>query len=277
MPSDALITMVTAISSASGALLALGGIVAGMGWGAKRGERDAKRFKLEAEELRSDLARVRADNDTLQLAVAESEKVKLLEQEHQQLTETVRSLRADLEQTQQRAKTSEQGLQAAQQRLQETTDALHAAKKQVQLLEQAPPAPPSNLRELELEKELIDARKSIAKLEVVEKERDIALRRIRELDKAPPEDARLRSLQNQLRACETARAKLEQQLRAAASKSTGIDPDEMQKLRAELTTANDRIAVTERVMDGVRARSNLLTQELKKVRQELEECRKKSG
>ena len=41
---------------------------------------------------------------------------------------------------------------------------------------------------------------------------------------------------------------------------------EIERLRAEIVAANERVAISERVMEGVRARSNMLSQEIKKLK-----------
>lgn len=271
MPFETLIALASAVS---GVLLAVGGIVAGRGWGAKSAAAQNDQLQDDINTLRKDLERARQNKK----GQSDGASGAVSEQDHREMTELVVSLRTKLEQTETTSMKASAEAQRLRAQLDDTTQQLEHSKAKVQELEQANAAQVSTGQEAaaykDLQKELQEAKRAVAKLEVVEKERDIALRRIRELDRAQPEDARLRSLQDQLRASENARTKLEQELRAAASKQSGIDPDELQKLRAELAAANDRLSVTELVMDGVRARSNMLTQELKKARQQLEEYKK---
>lgn len=127
-----------------------------------------------------------------------------------------------------------------------------------------------------LENELDVAKRAAAKLPVIEKERDQALRRIRELDKKPDGDKRARDLEAKLAAAEAEKAELERKLRSSEQKSETTaapvaDEGEVATLRADLEVAKERLAVSERVMEGVRARSNMLSAEVKRLKAELAE------
>ena len=56
-----------------------------------------------------------------------------------------------------------------------------------------------------------------------------------------------------------------------AATATRADADQAATLQAELDTAKERLAVSERVMEGVRARSNMLSAEVKRLKAELAE------
>ena len=88
--------------------------------------------------------------------------------------------------------------------------------------------------------ELQEAKRTAERLEAAEKERDQAKKRIQELE------ADLRK---------------KDELARTVPAST-----EIERLRAEIVAANERVAISERVMEGVRARSNMLSLEIKKLK-----------
>ncbi|HNS97785.1 MAG TPA: hypothetical protein PLJ27_20110 [Polyangiaceae bacterium] len=94
-----------------------------------------------------------------------------------------------------------------------------------------------------LEAERTTTKRLTERLEKVEKERDDAMERVK-------------SLASKLRAQEDAATKAPSE-------------QQMEALRQEVEVAKERVAVSERVMEGVRARSAMLSQELKKVKAEL--------
>lgn len=276
--------IIAVVSASSAVLLTVGGLVAGRGMGdmASRQKRmdmqatiNSLRDKLQeaitkADGARAQMEALRVDTDNRPAARIEGVEPEKLAAVEARLAET----EAKLKKAEAAADEADKEFSIVREKLDKTEKRLAEANRQVAELEGS--AKGDNRLEA-LEAELADAKRLAIKLEVVEKERDHALRRIRELDKKPAEEARLRTLTEQLKASEAARAKLEQQLRESAPGKPVTGSDEVEKLRAEVAAANERIAVSERVMDGVRARSNMLAQELKNTKAELESLKASQG
>lgn len=276
--------IIALVSASSAVLLTVGGLVAGRAMGdmASRKKRmdmqatiNSLRDKLQeaitkADGARAQMEAMRVDTESKPASKGEGIEPEKLAEVEARLAET----EANLKKAEVAADEADKEFSIVREKLDKTEKRLAEANRRVADLEGAAAG---DERLEALEAELENAKRLAVKLEVVEKERDHALRRIRELDKKPAEEARLRTLTEQLKASEAARVKLEEQLRESAPEKPATGSDEVEKLRAEVEAANERIAVSERVMDGVRARSNMLAQELKNTKAELEALKASKG
>jgi chromosome segregation ATPase len=271
--------IIAAVSASSAVLLTVGGLVAGRGIGdmASRKKRmemqatiNALRDKLQEAITKADGARAEIEGLRVDMEARPAPSDRVETENLAQLEARLADTEAKLKKAESAADEADKEFSIVREKLDKTEKRLAEANRRVSELEDSAK---SDDRAEALEVELADAKRLAVKLEVVEKERDHALRRIRELDKKPGEEARIRTVTEQLKASEAARAKLEQQLRELSAAKPEAGSDELEKLRAEVEAANERIAVSERVMDGVRARSNMLAQELKKTKAELDDLK----
>jgi len=104
----------------------------------------------------------------------------------------------------------------------------------------------SSLKKSMAEADRASSKRASEKLEVVIRERDHAMRRAQELE------TELRKRPEGPRVTEVPR--------------TANVSEEIERMRAEVVAANERVAISERVMEGVRARSNMLALEVKKLK-----------
>jgi chromosome segregation ATPase len=249
--------VIAAVSASCAVLLTVGGVVVGRAFGDMANRtRNAKSqatitslqqslqealTKADAARAEVEALRVDTDEKVSQALGAELAKSEKSEEAFDTLTSRLEETEARLKKAQAAADEADKEFTIVREKLDKTEKRLAEANRRVAELESAA----GDTKASSLEEELAEAKRALIKLEVVEKERDHALRRIRELD------AELR--------------KHEELPKATSSAAS----EELEKLRGEVTAANERVAVSERVMEGVRARSNMLSQELKKVKAEL--------
>ncbi len=130
---------------------------------------------------------------------------------------------------------------------------------------------------LKLEGGAAELKELQAKLAEVEAERDGLRSRTSEVERARSlaDMSKQTTLQKELASVRDNEQKLRAELRERDQKLEQVEKakqaavEEADKARKDLEAAKDRIAVSERVMEGVRARSTMLSQELKQVKEEL--------
>ncbi len=244
--------VIAAVSASCAVLLTVGGVLVGRAFGDMASRTRAAKSQATITSLQQSLQDALAKADAARaeveaLRVDSDEKVSQALGAEMAKSETFDALKTRLEDTEAKLKKAQAAADEAdkeftivREKLDKTEKRLAEANRRLAELESAG----GDTKSSALEAELAEAKRAVTKLEVVEKERDHALRRIRELD------AELR--------------KHEELPKVASSAS-----EELEKLRAEVAAANERVAVSERVMEGVRARSNMLSQELKKTKAEL--------
>jgi chromosome segregation ATPase len=282
--------IIAAVSASCAVLLVVGSLVVGrataeMAFRRKRLELQATlaslRDRLQEESTKADAARAEAESLRLdadervsQALGAEMAKSENSEQSLEDLRAKLAETEAKLVKAETVADDADKEFSIVRDKLDQTEKRLAEANRRLAAADGEASDGDQSEKVAALEQELQAAKKSAAKLAIVESERDQALKRIREMDKQPNESARIRTLEERVKTAEAAAAKLTAELRTRDERieslsSSSKDQGEVDKLQEELASANERLVVSERVMEGVRARSNMLSQELKRVKAEL--------
>jgi len=287
--------IIAAVSASCGVLLVVGSLVVGrataeMVFRKKRLELQATvaslRERLQEESTKADAARAEAESLRLDADERVSQALGAEMAKSEDAGQSLEDLRAKLADTEAKlvkaeaiADDADKEFSIVRDKLDQTEKRLAEANRRLAAADdrEASDGDPSE-KVAALEQELEVAKKSAAKLAIVESERDQALKRIRELDKKPDESDKIRTLEERIKTAEAAAAKLTAELRTRDERieslsSSSKDQGDVDKLREELASANERLVVSERVMEGVRARSNMLSQELKRVKAELAESK----
>lgn len=262
--------IIAAVSGSCGVLLVVGGVLVGRAMAERAANRRlaelqalagslrdrTQELTVKADGARAEAEAIRLESDervakALGEELAKSEKMR---EEFEDTTTHIAELKAKLEKAEGKADEADKEFTIVREKLDATEKRLAETKRELAELEAKASASSDHAREIE------QAQAKIKELEA---------------SKSPADAARVRGLQEQLKAVQDAEGKLRMELKQRDKKieeltgalaKAGETAADLQK---EIEAFKERIAVSERVMEGVRARSGMLSQELKKAQEEI--------
>lgn len=279
--------VVAAVSASCAVLLVVGSLLVGSAMAdrssrKKRGELQASlaalREQLKEASTKADAARAEAEALKLE---SEEKLSEVLGQEMAKSDREVEELKEQLADSEAKLKKAKAAASEADKEFTILRDKLDKTEKRLAQLERTANESDNKDDSLQtkldkVEAELSEAKQAATKLTVVERERDAAKKRVAELEKKNSDG--LLDLQRKLDDALAEGKRLASEIEARDERikamSSSTAPVNAEQLQQELAAANERVAVSERVMEGVRARSKMLSEELKRVKAELAELRK---